>query len=73
MLDRGDHYAMRLSNRKEFLADKSDLHLIENHIWHCDDCNYVFCKQNKRKIKFHNLILGYIPTLNMTVDHINRL
>jgi len=73
MLDCGDHYAMRLSNRKEFLADKLDLHFIENHIWYCDDCNYVCCKQNKRNIKFHNLILGHIPTLNMMVDHFNHL
>jgi len=70
MLDHGDHYAVRLSNRKEFLADKIDLQFIENHIW-CSTNDYACCKQNKRKIKFHNLILGHIPNSNASVDHIN--
>jgi len=72
MFDCGDHYAVRLSNRKEFLADKIDLQFIENHIW-CSTNDYACCKQNKRKIKFHNLILGHIPNSNASVDHINQI
>jgi len=63
---------VQLSNRKELLADKSDLQFIEAHIWYCDDRNYVNCKINKRRIKFHNLILGHSPTISLSVDHINR-
>jgi len=33
MLDYGNHYKVKLPNGKEFLADKIDLHFIENHIW----------------------------------------
>jgi len=71
MRDCGDHYKVKLSNGKEFLADKVDLHFIEAHIWCCDNHNYVICRPNKRQIKFHNLILGHNLTSNLTIDHIN--
>jgi len=70
--DCGDHYKVRLSNGKELIADKSDLHFIEDHIWYCYDRNYVNCKINKKRFKFHNLILGHSPTISLSVDHINR-
>jgi len=41
MRDRGEHYKVKLSNGKDFLADKVDLHFIESHIWGSSDCNYV--------------------------------
>jgi len=72
MQDCGDYYKVRLSNRKEFLVDKIDLQFIEAHIWNSSDCNYAVCKQNKRRIKFHNLILGHIPSTNASVDHCSR-
>jgi len=72
MQDCGNHYAVRLSNGKELLADKVDLQFIEAHIWFCDDHNYVNCKKNKACVKFHNLILGHSPTISLSVDHINR-
>jgi len=72
MRDCGNHYLVKLSGGKEFLADKVDLHFIEAHIWYSDVQNYVVCKQNKRSIKFHNLILNHIPTFNAMVDHVNR-
>jgi len=71
MFDRGDHYSVKLPGNKEFLADKCDLHFIENHIWF-SSANYVTCNQNRIQIRFHNLILGYIPNANITVDDINR-
>jgi len=70
MFDRGDHYSVKLPGNKEFLADKCDLHFIENHIWF-SNTNYVTCNQNRSQIRFHNLILGYIPNANITVDHVN--
>jgi len=30
------------------------------------------CKQNRRHISFHNLVLDHIPTDKLMVDHINR-
>jgi len=70
--DCGDYYAVRLSNRKEFLADKSDLHIIESYAWRSNR-NYVVTHQNnKPNISFHNLILGHNPTSNSTVNHINQ-
>jgi len=71
MRDCGDHYAVRLSNGKEFLADKVDLHFIESCIWGSSN-NYASCKQIKRHIRFHNLILGHIPSINALVDHCDR-
>jgi len=62
---------VKLSNGKEFLADKIDLHFIEAHIWFSVN-DYACCKQNRRNIMFHNLILGHTPTLNATVDHFNH-
>jgi len=67
MRDRGDHFKVKLSNGKEFLADKIDLHFIEAHIWF-SSYDYVCCKQNGRKIRFHNLILGHTPTSNLTIN-----
>jgi len=72
MLDRGDHYLVRLHGGKKFLADKIDLPFIEAHIWFSSFRNYAACKQNGRKIMFHNLILSHIPSFNVTVDHYNR-
>jgi len=70
--DCGDHYAVMLSNQKEFLADKIDLYFIESHTWSSNN-NYVLTHQNnKPNIRFHNLILGHNPTSNLTIDHINR-
>jgi len=71
MRDYGNHYKVRLFNGKEFLADKIDLHFIENHIWGTNN-GYAYCNQNGRKVQFHNLILGYIPNANVTVDHVNQ-
>jgi len=72
MQDCSDHYAVRLSNGKEFLEDKIDLHFIESHTWSSNN-NYVVTHQNnKPNIRFYNLILGHNPTFNSTVDHINR-
>jgi len=73
MLDCSDHYLVKLSGCKNFLADKilSDLPFIEVHIWF-SNYDYVVCKENGRQIRFHNLILGHTPTLNATIDHINR-
>jgi len=71
MLDCGDHYLVKLSGGKNFLANKVDLHFIEGHIW-CSINDYVCSTQNKRQIRFHNLILGHVPTFNATVDHINH-
>jgi len=72
MFDRGDHYAVRLPNGKEFLADKVDLHFIEAHNWSSNN-DYVVTHQNgKPNIRFHNLMLNHSPTFNSTVDHINR-
>jgi len=71
MLDRGDHYAVRLSNGKEFLVDKIDLYFIEANIWYsCND--YASCKQNNKQVRFHNLILGHTPTNDSLIDHINQ-
>jgi len=72
MRDCGDHYLVKLNGNKNFLADKCDLPFIEAYIWFSDAQNYVCCKQNGRKIKFHNLILNHIPSTNATVDHFNR-
>jgi len=72
MLDRGDHYLVRLHGNKKFLADKVDLPFIEAHIWFPSFGNYAACKQNGRRIMFHNLILNHIPSFNATVDHFNR-
>jgi len=71
MQDCGDYYLVKLSGNKNFLADKCDLHFIENHIWFSNN-NYVTCNQNGKQIQFHNLILGHIPIMNCLVDHINR-
>jgi len=71
MLDCGEYYKVRLPNNKEFLADKYDLHFIEEHIWY-SSYNYVVTKQNGKQIQFHNLILNYSPVMNCTVDHIDR-
>jgi len=60
-----------LTMTKEFLADKIDLPFIEAHIWF-SSYDYVVCKENGRQIRFHNLILSHTPTLNVTIDHINR-
>jgi len=70
--DCSDYYKVCLFNGKNFLADKVDLHFIEAYIWHSSDHNYVSCKPNKRHIMFHNLILGHIPKINASVDHINQ-
>jgi len=70
--DCGSHYAVRLFNGKEFLADKIDLHFIESYIWGSSDRNYVSCKPNKKHIMFHNLILNHNPTMDLSVDHMNR-
>jgi len=70
--DCGNYYSVKLSGGKNFLADKVDLHFIEAHIWYCDN-DYASCKQNKKQIRFHNLILGYTPTNISLVDHINRI
>jgi hypothetical protein len=73
MQDCGEYYSVKLSNGKEFLADKIDLHFIESHIWSSDSQNYVVTQQNKVAIRFHNLILDHVPTsFNSTVDHSNR-
>jgi len=72
MRDCGDHYKVKLPGNKEFLADKCDLPFIEANIWYSSFQNYAVCKQNGRRIMFHNLILSHIPTLNATVDHFNR-
>jgi len=72
MQDCGDHYSVRLFGGKNFLVDKIDLHFIEAHIWHSSDCNYVSCKLNKKHIRFHNLILGHIPSIDASVDHCDR-
>jgi len=72
MHDCGDHYKVQLFNNKEFLADKTDLHFIEAHNWGSTDHNYVVCKQNKAHIKFHNMILGHLPSTDALVDHINH-
>jgi len=71
MQDCGDHYAVRLSGGKIFLADKVDLHLIESQIWYSSN-NYASCNQIKGHIRFHNLILGHIPSINGLVDHCDR-
>jgi len=71
MWDCDNYYKVKLSNRKEFLADKTDLYFIENHIWFCNN-NYVCCNQNGRQIQFHNLVLNHIPSTNVTVDHFNH-
>jgi len=71
IIDKGDHYSVRLPGNKEFLADKCDLHFIEAHIWSLNK-NYVTCNQNGKQIRFHNLILGHTPIMNCSVDHINR-
>jgi len=71
ILDRGDHYFVRLHGNKNFLADKIDLPFIESHIWYCAN-DFVCCKQNGKQIQFHNLILGHTPAFNAMVDHINR-
>jgi len=70
ILDRGDHYLVRLHGNKNFLADKIDLPFIKAHIW-CSRYDYVCCRQNGRQIMFHNFILGHIPASNATVDHFN--
>jgi len=62
MWDCGNYYKVKLSGNKNFLADKCDLHFIENHIWF-SNTNYASCNQNGRQIRFHNLILGYVPSL----------
>jgi len=72
MQDCSNYYKVHLSNGDKFLADKIDLHFIESHIWYCDN-NYVVCKQNKRKIWFHNLIFNHSPTIDSTIDHKNRI
>jgi len=71
-LDWGDHYLVRLHGGKKFLADKIDLPFIEAHIWFSSFRNYAACKQNGRKIMFHNLILSHIPSFDATVDHFNH-
>jgi len=71
MQDCGNHYKVKLSNGKEFLADKIDLHFIEAHIW-SSSYDYVITNQNGRKIQFHNLILNHSPTINSSIDHINQ-
>jgi len=70
--DCGDHYLVKLSGGKEFLADKFDLHFIEAHTWSSTNNNYVITNQNGRQIKFHNLILNHNPTINSSIDHVNR-
>jgi len=70
-MDCGDHYLVKLPGNKNFLADKIDLPFIDKHIWCSDVHNYVVCKQNGRKIKFHNLILNHVPSTNAMVDHFN--
>jgi len=52
-------------------VDKIDLPSIEANVWSCDN-GYVCCKQNGRKIKFHNLILNHVPSTNAMVDHFNH-
>jgi len=64
----GNHYKIKLSGRKFFLADKIDF--IEAYIWNSSN-NYACCKQNGRQIQFHNLILGHNPGFNAMVDHFN--
>jgi len=70
MQDCGNHYLVKLSGGKEFLADKIDLHFIEAHTWF-SSYDYASCNQNGRQIKFHNLILNHNPTINSLVDHVN--
>jgi len=52
MRDCNNYYKVKLSNGKEFLADKVDLHFIEANIW-CSRYDYVCCKQNGKQIQFH--------------------
>jgi len=72
IIDRGDHYFVKLNGNKNFLADKIDLPFIEAYIWSSTNNNYAITNQNGRQIKFHNLILGHTPIMNSSVDHINR-
>jgi len=72
IIDKGDHYSVKSPGNKEFLADKCDLPFIEAHIWSPTNKNYVVTNQNGKKIRFHNLILGYTPNMNCSIDHINR-
>jgi len=71
MRDCGDHYKVKLPDGKEFLVDKVDLHFIEDNTWSSAN-NYVVTHQNKVLIRFHNLILNHNPTINSSVDHVNR-
>jgi len=71
MRDCGDHYKVKLPDGKEFLTDKIDLHFIEGYTWSSAN-NYVVTHQNRTSIRFHNLILNHKPTINSSVDHINR-
>jgi len=71
MLDQGSHYLVKLPGNKSFLADKVDLHFIEEYIWYTNS-GYAYSRQNGRQIQFHNLILKHCPTINSSVDHINR-
>jgi len=71
IVDQGDHYLVKLPGGKNFLADKIDLPFIDAYVWFSSH-DYESCNQNRRQIMFHNLILGHTPTLNATIDHINR-
>ena len=62
-------------NGREFYFDKEDYNLIKNFRWNINLHGYVLSrdKLNNKNIRLHNLIMNFMPTRKIMIDHINRI
>lgn len=74
--DRGDYYEVELSQDKRMKFDKDDLNLVQSVPIHSAKSGKTYyarmINKNNSVIMLHNMIMNHEPTIDSTIDHINR-
>jgi len=75
VIDCGDYFKVSLTKGQWMLVDAIDLPIVEAHVlWayfvSASNTYYAYA-WDKKKIAFHNLIMGHVPS-DITIDHRNN-
>lgn len=67
-----DRLEVELTRGLHMICDNDDFDFIQEHIWHATKQGYAATRLNGKIKKFHNLVIGFTPHDDITVDHLNR-
>jgi len=70
--DNGDHITCSFTAKNNLIFDPEKIELVQGHCWYSGPDDYPATLLDNQIKFFHNLVLGFTPTKDRTIDHFNR-